>query len=149
MSKITVLGVELEYDFFDADELEKYETETLKVNEDFGNLDYKGMSNADAIRAQCKIIKTYFDNLFGEGTSERLFHGKNNYKDCMEAFAALTNEALSTDTELQSIANRYTPNRAQRRFEQKNANRQNGGSGQPVPYAKHRNGNKHGSGNRG
>ena len=150
MSKITVLGQELEFDFFDADELERYEGENLKVEEDFNKLDYKSMSNADALRAQCRIINVFFDNLFGEGTAEKLFHGKSNIKDHLEAFATVTNQALSSDTELQKATSMYTPNRAQRRFEAKAVVRQqNGGSGNYNPNANRKNGNKHGSGHRG
>lgn len=149
MSKFTVLGVELEYDFFDADELEKYEAENLKVDEDFNNIDYKGMSNADGLRAQCKIINTFFDNMFGAGTADRLFHGKNNIKDHLEAFAIVTSTAVNSETDLRSVTDRYNPNRAQRRFDQKNANRQNGGNGNFNPNGNRKNGNKYGNGHRG
>lgn len=125
MSKYTVHGVELEFDFFDADELERYTEENKKVGDEFDSLDYSAMSNADALRAQCRIIDTFFDRLFGEGTAEKLFHGKSNIKDHLEAFAEITNHALTSDAELKSISNRYTLNRAQRRadLQKKNGHR--------------------------
>jgi len=135
MSKIIVLGVELEYDFFDADELEKYQQENQMVVNEINAIDFTKMSPPDGMREQCKIVNTFFDNMFGHGTAERLFHGKSNIKDHLEAFAAVTNAGLSSNAELRSISDRYNPNRAQRRFEQKNANRKNG--------------NKHGSGHHG
>ena len=162
MSKITVLGVELEYDFFDADLLEKYEAENLHLNEEFSKLDYDSMSNADALRAQCQIVNNFFDHVFGAGTADTLFHGKCNIKDHLIAFSDVVkysttrdNElrdivvkySTTRDNELRDIMNQYTPNRAQRRFDQKNANRQNGGSGN-NPNAYRRNGNKNRSGHR-
>lgn len=147
MSKITVLGVELEYDFFDADLLEKYEAENLHLNEEFSKLDYDSMSNADALRAQCQIVNNFFDHVFGAGTADTLFHGKCNIKDHLIAFSDVVKYSTTKDNELRDIMNQYTPNRAQRRFDQKNANRQNGGSGN-NPNAYRRNGNKNRSGHR-
>ena len=142
MSKITVLGQELEFDFFDADELERYEGENLKVEEDFNKLDYKSMSNADALRAQCRIINVFFDNLFGEGTAEKLFHGKSNIKDHLNAFAAITNAAVTSDQEIGALRGRYSPERAGR-YEGQQPQRSGAGNvtqfkGNPKRYPKHR-----------
>lgn len=148
MSTFTVFGRELEYDFFDADELERYQDANARVDKEFKKLNYNAMSTADALRAQCSIINTFFDTVFGKGTAAELFGGKNNIKDHLEAFAEVTNAALDTDKEMRrlsdSVEARYSPNRAQRRFEAKNGNGQNRGNNQHPQNGKQKNGNRYG-----
>mgnify|MGYP004506637375 CR=1 FL=1 len=127
---IEVMGKELEYDFFDADNIEKYEASNLRVSERIGEKkQYEGKSTADAIRLQCSIIDDFFDELFGEGTSKELFGGKSNIKDHMEAFATVADAARSCNQELTALGDKYNPNRAERRAQQKqnakNFNRNN------------------------
>lgn len=55
--RIVVLGKELEYDFFDADLLEKYEKENLRVKERIQEpTQYDGKTTADSLRIQCGIV---------------------------------------------------------------------------------------------
>ena len=55
--RIVVLGKELEYDFFDADLLEKYEKENLRVKERIQEpTQYAGKTTADSLRIQCGIV---------------------------------------------------------------------------------------------
>ena len=149
MSTFTIRGKELEYDFFDADDLERYQEANTRAGKEFGKLNLNAMSSADALRAQCSIINTFFDTVFGKGTAAELFGGKNNIKDHMEAFADVTRVALDTEGELRQISDRvdlrYSPNRAQRRFEAKNG--QNNGYNHRPQNGKQKNGDRHG-GNR-
>ena len=126
MSALNVLGVELEYDFFDADQLEIYERENKKVAEDIGDMaQYEGKSTADAIRIQCRIVDKFFDNVFGEGTAKRLFHGKANILEHMEAFGTVAQGASSARAEFEAIEDKYTPNRAERRQGERDARQSN------------------------
>ena len=52
-------------------------------------------------------------------TAERLFHGKNNIKDHMEAFGIVTDAAMDSSEGFRAMAAKYSPNRAERRAEQK------------------------------
>ena len=127
---IEVMGKDLEYDFFDADNIEKYETCNLRVRERIGEkTQYEGLSTADAIRLQCSIINDFFDELFGAGTSKELFKGKSNIKDHMESFAVVADAAKSCGQELTALGDKYNPNRVERRAQQKqnakNYNRHN------------------------
>ena len=115
--RIVVLGKELEYDFFDADLLEKYEKENLRVKERIQEpTQYDGKTTADSLRIQCGIVNDFFDEVFGNGTSEELFGGKNNIKDHMEAFASVAGAAMSCNGELKALTEKYSPNRAERRI---------------------------------
>ncbi len=113
---MNILGVELEYDFFDADQLEVYERENKRVAEDIKEpSQYEGKSTADALRIQCGIVDRFFDAVFGTGTAKRLFHGKANIRDHMEAFGIVAQNASNSRAEFEAIENKYTPNRAERR----------------------------------
>ncbi|MBD5504593.1 MAG: AP endonuclease [Lachnospiraceae bacterium] len=113
---MNILGVELEFDFFDADQLEAYERENQKVADDIKEpTQYEGKSNADCLRIQCRIVDNFFDNLFGAGTSQKLFNGKANLRDHMEAFGIMAKGAQDSRKELDAIEDKYTPNRAERR----------------------------------
>ena len=121
---MNILGVELEYDFFDADLLEAYERENQKVADDIKEpTQYKGKSTADTLRIQCRIVDNFFDALFGSGTALRIFKGKANIRDHMEAFGIMTQGVVNARKEFDAIEDKYTPNRAERRQAEKN-NRQ-------------------------
>ena len=117
---INVLGVELEYDFFDADQMEVYERENRRVAEDIKEpTQYENKSVADAYRIQCGIVDRFFDAVFGEGTAKRIFHGKANLRDHMEAFGIVAQAAGESRAEFDAIEEKYTPNRAERRQAEK------------------------------
>lgn len=67
-------GVSLELDLQDADTSERYERAfaEMKNNEDALPKDGK---LSERIRAYCKLYRDVFDNLFGTGTSEKIFAG--------------------------------------------------------------------------
>ena len=117
---INVLGVELEYDFFDADQMEVYERENRRVAEDIKEpTQYEDKSTADAYRIQCGIVDRFFDAVFGDGTAKRIFHGKANLRDHMEAFGIVAQAAGEARAEFDAIEEKYTPNRAERRQTEK------------------------------
>lgn len=122
---MNVLGVELELDLFDADQLEKYEKECKIVADRIREKgQYAGKSTADSIRFQCKVVNDFFDTMFGHGTAEKIFRGKSNIKDHMEAFGIVTKEAENSNAEFMQVLDKYTPNRAERRQEQKQHQKQ-------------------------
>lgn len=109
MAEIIVRGQELEGDFFDADFMERYEKATVKMYEiATAGTEKKYDSVADAFRQQCEVARQYFDEIFGDGTSERLFGEKMNLKDHMEAIAELTDCAARSKKEVNDLTNKYT-----------------------------------------
>ena len=119
---MNIFGTELEYDFFDADQLEVYERENQKVADTIKEpTQYEGKSTADAIRIQCRIVDDFFNAVFGAGTAQKIFKGKSNIRDHMEAFGIVAASAMDARGELDAIEDKYSPNRAERRqIEQKN-----------------------------
>lgn len=123
---MNVLGVELELDFFDADQIEVYEKENERVVERIKEpSQYEGKSTADSFRIQCGIIDDFFDAVFGSGTSDKLFHGKSNLKDHMEAFGIVSESAKDSRKDLDAVMNKYGSNRAERRQHNKQQGKKN------------------------
>lgn len=122
---MNVLGVELNIDFFDADQLEKYEVENKRVADRINERSqYQGKSTAESLRIQCGIVDDFFNAVFGDGTDETLFHGKSNIKDHMEAFGIVANSAMECRKEFDAMVDKYSPNRAERRQNQQNQRQQ-------------------------
>lgn len=88
---ITIMGVELELDVFDVDVYEQYEKELREVDRKVNHSPQaeKFKTPAEKLRYQCTVVKEFFDAVFGSGTAEKLFHGRNNIKDCNDAYMAV------------------------------------------------------------
>lgn len=135
---MNILGVELELDLFDADVLEVYERENKRVVDRINDKgQYEEKSTADAIRYQCSVVNDFFNSLFGDGTADTIFKGKNNIKDHMEAFAIVAQKAEDSNVEFNGILDKYTPNRAERRQAEKQQQKQGSRNYQRNYAAKH------------
>lgn len=128
MSMLKICGQELELDLFDADTMEVYEKSMGKVVKRAEEAKkHTELSNAEGIRKMCEIVKEFFDEVFGDGTAEKLFKGKNNLAICMDAFGIVSSEAGKMKGQVNAITNKYNMNRAQRRQEgKKNKHGKNG-----------------------
>ena len=122
---MNILGVELKLDLFDADVIEVYERENKRVVDRIHeNGQYDGKTTAEAIRYQCGVVNDFFDSLFGAGTAEKIFKGKSNIKDHMEAFGIVAKAAEDANVEFNGVLDKYTPNRAERRQAEKQQQKQ-------------------------
>ena len=127
---MNILGVDLEFDFFDADKVDLYEAENKKVAERIKEpTPYEGKTTGQSFRIQCGIVDDFFNSVFGPGTAEKLFKGKANLREHMEAFAQVSDAAMATKDDISALTEKYSPNRAQRRADAKqntrNFNRHN------------------------
>ena len=106
-------GVELEVNFLDADFMEKIENCCRKVSEqaEKSKTELKNLTLSQQIKAECKIIKDFFDELFGEGTSEKIFQGKNDLMLCLSAFQDLIEAKAKMQQEMNSLFAKYSPDR--------------------------------------
>ena len=107
-------GVSLELNVLDADELERYE-KALATMQEQSQEDFSKLSHPESIRAQCRIIHHFFDQIFGEGTSQSIFQGKSDLRACMQAASAVVEETNRQFSEIGELTKQYSPNRAQRR----------------------------------
>ena len=108
--------IEVDFDFLDADDVERFEKEAKRVKEACETKNKEEKSYSEVIREECNIIDTFFDNVFGEGISEKLFNGKKNLNEHIKAFEDIVNKKIEQQRDLQNTLNRYQPNRKQRRY---------------------------------
>lgn len=123
MAKLSINDVELDMDLADADLAEKAEAAIKTVMDKATEMQKEVKNYAQSIRATCGLVNECFDSIFGEDTSEKLFGGRRNMVEAMDAFAALCAE-VSRQTQAirrhtQSLAARYSPNRLARRHPDK------------------------------
>lgn len=123
-----ILSKEIDFDFFDAKQMEIYEKESeiasKKLSEIISNV--KNLKQSELINKTFDVIENCFNNIFGENASKEIFEGKRNLKLCFQAFKDLVaarkeqenevnKEAEELNKELKSIGVEYKPNRATRR----------------------------------
>ena len=111
---LKINDVELDLYLMDADLAEKYEKAYRKMQKDVENIP-KNLSLAESIRKQCKLIFNFFDEVFGEGTSKKIFGNKTNLRECIKAVEALIDHVNKDTEEANKIINKYSPNRVERR----------------------------------
>ena len=115
-------SIEVEFSFTDADDLERFENAAKKVKELSRQHKKEELRVAEAIRKECEIINNFFDEVFGNKISEKIFKGKNDLKEHMELFVDIVNEKVRQTQAYQNMYNnieynsKYMPNREQRRY---------------------------------
>lgn len=115
-------NIEVDFSFTDADDLERFENGAKKVKEISSNYEKQELSVAEAIRKECEIINNFFDEVFGDKISEKIFKGKNDLKEHMELFVDIVNEKVKQTQAYQNMYNnieynsKYMPNRETRRY---------------------------------
>lgn len=108
---ITINGVELDVEALDADFVERVQ----RAAEALGERDSQIPEDpAASIRYQCACIRTFFDEVFGEGTGAAVLP-KDNEAVAFAAVEAVSVEALRQREEHRSRMQRYAPNRAKHR----------------------------------
>lgn len=111
-----IRNVEVDFNFLDADDIERFEREAEKVRQECEIKGKEKMSYSQVIREECRIINNFFDNVFGEGVSEKLFGNKSNLEDHIKAFEDIVKQKIEQQKGLESTFERYQPNREQRRY---------------------------------
>lgn len=102
-----ISNIEINFDFLDADNVEKFEEEAKKVIE---KTEIKEeMSYSQALKYECEIVEEFIDNVFGEGISEQIFKGKKNLKEHINVFQELVDEKNKAQEDLQKLYNKYAP----------------------------------------
>ena len=104
----------LAYDLTSAD-IEKIENGSKEVfnkaEELKGN---KNLSPAEGIRQECKILKDFLDYVLGDGTSEKLFKGKDSLNQCLQAYEDIIKARTTQYNEFQARVSTYSPARLKR-----------------------------------
>jgi hypothetical protein len=113
---MTINGVEFEIDFTDADFIEKYDYKLKDVEKQIEELRSKKntLKPAEGIRQECKIIKEFLDYVLGDGTSEKIFGGKDSLNLCLKAFEDIIDNFDKQQQDMQERINKYSPERIKR-----------------------------------
>lgn len=115
---LEINGVELDFDMFDAETAEAYEKGYEKMQSTIAELQ-KTDKMSVVFHKGCSAVKEVFDTIFGEGSGVEVCGEKNNFKVCLEAFQALTDESIRQRKELDEMnkasLTKYQGNRAARR----------------------------------
>lgn len=84
-------NMELDFDLFDAEAAEAYEAALERVASLARGPAEERLS--ESIRRQCALVFDFFDELFGEGFHRRIFGGRANLTDCLDAFEEFASAA--------------------------------------------------------
>ena len=118
MSLFKINEVELEIDMEDADFQDKYQTAFDKMAETEKKLVKAGRA-ADITRAYCHMYFDLFDDIFGDGTADKIFNGKCKTSVCEEVYMQFIGECSRQVSAMMkhrdAFVKKFTPNRAARR----------------------------------
>ncbi len=116
-----IRDVEVDFSFTNADDVERLEKGIELVKNKTIEYKKKEISLSEAIRNECKVIEEFFDTVFGEGISQKLFDGKMDLQEHSELFMEIANEKIKQTKGMQDLYDnldyktKYMPNREQRR----------------------------------
>ena len=106
--ELIINNVKLEGDL-NADFMEKFETAMVKMRDSALEAKRQSFPTAAAnYRAQCEVVNTCFDEIFGAGTAVKLFGGKMNVMDHLMAIEKVSEWAAGERKALNDLTNRYT-----------------------------------------
>ena len=110
-----IKNIEVDFDFLDANDVERLEKATQKLVDKTEEYKEKEISMSEEIRLECEIIEKLLDEVFEEGISQKLFNGKQNLKEHVDVFQDIMNEKIRYNKDMEAIYQRYQPNRETRR----------------------------------
>lgn len=106
---IVLNGVTLQGDYMDADFMEKFELSLRKCMETAAAKKREHFETVSAaFRAQCEVVNTCLDEIFGPGTAEAVFQGTANVREHFQAIQDLGTWAASERKSFNDFTNQYT-----------------------------------------
>lgn len=111
-------GLELELDMEDADTAERYSS-AVRILAEADEIRNKDIDYPSAIRQYCAVFRKFYDFLFGDGTSEKIFDG---IKDNTRKYDAVYDSLISfiskqcevSCNRMDEITKRYAPKKAKK-----------------------------------
>ena len=93
-----ILNKEIEFNLEEAENIDKAIELDKKYKEIF--------EKAKTLEEKCEVYKSFFDELIGKGTSEKLFGNKNKFFEITDAYQDLMQEAERVNTETMNRLNK-------------------------------------------
>lgn len=106
---------EFEVDFEDADFMERYWDAVDHLGKTEKELNDQ-VPDRNFLRSYCKMFYRFFDELFGDGSGDKILNGKYNARECEAAYDSL----ITFGSERVRAVNTARLNRAQRRAQSNN-----------------------------
>lgn len=109
ITKVTINGVELDYNWFDMEIRKKYMENVEKYStkiDDLGKTLSDSPSETEEIayyEKVCKLTFELFDNVFGKGTSDKVFKKKADFLACAEAVQILKDSRFEQQGHMESF----------------------------------------------
>lgn len=94
MEKYIVNGIEVEYDTFDLDNMELFDSESKRVVELIKN-ELSSKSDINKLRKYADVVRDFFDTVVGEGTAEKVFGPKDNIRAIRNGYMEFFNSVIS------------------------------------------------------
>lgn len=116
---------ETEVRFSDADFLERLEKANDELNENCNAVPKTGKLS-DIVRAECSCFYDFFDTLFGKGTADKMYGGKNDVELCVESASSLFELRKKEDERWNSDFARYQVQNHGNRQQRRNYQKKNG-----------------------
>lgn len=101
-------NVELEVDFTDADFMSEFENAYEIMLDDVKKVKKVGKTS-EIIRSECEVFFKFFDNLFGSGTSTKMFGNKVSMDLCINAIESLYAFREKEERRYKDLSNKYNP----------------------------------------
>lgn len=120
-TKFKYNGAEYDFDVRDADDAEKFEAAINAMKEAEKEAPKTGKTS-EIIRAQCKMLKDFFDGCLGEGAGVAICTDKSNISAHYAAYEHFLNYIKAQKDDILSAKNTFAKysNRQQRRAAAKN-----------------------------
>ena len=92
-----ILNTEIEFDFYDAEQAEKFEKYADIATQELNNINANKMKQSVFIKTVCEIVEKCFNNIFGEDISVKIFNNKKDFHLCIKAFKDLVKARLEQE----------------------------------------------------
>lgn len=101
-------------DFTDADFVEIYNNAQKNFEKKDNELKDKTFSPAESIRQECKLVREFFDCIFGEGANIEILGSKNSLKNCIKSLEELNEIKNEQELYIENKLTKYSPERIKR-----------------------------------
>lgn len=109
-----IFDAEFEADMLDYDYMLKVEDELENVEKKIGEIKEKaivdGMRQSVLVKESTEVIYNFFDEVFGDGASQKIFGDRINYGKALEAFGEFVLQKNNhSGDDIKVINEKYTP----------------------------------------
>ena len=107
-----IKNIEIDFSITNLDNIKKLESAYKKIQEDSEN--FKSDDFFEQMEHECKIGKAFFDEVFGEGTAQRIFGDEDDFEVIMDTMIEVVEEIDKKKKALNSKMEKYSSKRVKR-----------------------------------